>query len=192
MLSPEALSRRNVAHYELAEASLLAATPAMAPPQRVGMNLRWEELRNHLETRLYGLRSWRNSWWSHWARLAQNILPRRYHFLITPNSMTRGGEINEWIIDPTGTQALRICSAGMLNGLASPSDPWFKLRVGPAGAEIPFDVQQWLDIVGGQRSVGRIVLSQLRAHGRAMRRDVRTAQLQRRGAGPLEPEGRAT
>lgn len=147
MLSPEALSRRDIAHYELAEASLLADTPAMAPPQRIAMDLRWEELRQHLETRLYGLRSWRNSWWSHWARLAQNILPRRYHFLITPNSMTRGGEINEWIIDPTGTQALRICSAGMLNGLASPSDPWFKLRVGPAGAEIPYDVQQWLDIV---------------------------------------------
>ena len=56
---------------------------------------------------------------AHWALLAEYILPRRYHWLITPNNMTRGMPINQAIVDPTGTQAMRICSAGLMNGLMS-------------------------------------------------------------------------
>jgi hypothetical protein len=29
----------------------------------------------------------RLSWWEHWAKLAEAILPRRYHWLIVPNTM---------------------------------------------------------------------------------------------------------
>jgi hypothetical protein len=133
-------------HYEEASASLLAATPAFAPAMRLRQDFKWEEFRNYLEQRLYGLRSWRLSWWAHWALLAEYILPRRYHWLITPNNMTRGQPINQAIVDPTGTQAMRICAAGLMNGLMSASDPWFKLGVG-RGFETDAEGQQWFDVV---------------------------------------------
>lgn len=133
-------------HYEVATPSLLAMTPAFAPPSRMLPSWNWEVFRNQLELRLYGLRSWRLSWWSHWALLAEYILPRRYHWLITPNNMTRGMAINQAIMDGTATQAVRICSAGLMNGLMSASDPWFKLRPGD-GVEADFDAMQWFDTV---------------------------------------------
>jgi len=64
---------------------------------------------------------------THWADLAAHILPRRYHWLITPNTMIRGREINRNITDTTVTKAFRICCAGLMSGLTSPSRPWFKL-----------------------------------------------------------------
>jgi hypothetical protein len=140
------LAPSRTVHYEVADASLLALTPALSPQRSILADFNWEQFRNVLEQRLYGLRSWRYSWWAHWALLAEYILPRRYHWLITPNQMVRGNPINQAIVDPTGTQALRICSAGLMNGLMSPSDPWFKLSAGE-GFEVDFEAQQWLDVV---------------------------------------------
>lgn len=133
-------------HYEHASASLLAATPAFAPPRDLMPAYDWQFLRNQLEQRVYGLRQWRYSWWAHWALLAEYILPRRYRWLVTPNNMVRGVPINQAIVDPTGTQALRVCSAGLVSGLMSASDPWFKLS-GGEGFEADFEAQQWFDMV---------------------------------------------
>ena len=44
--------------------------------------------------------------------------------------MTRGLAINQAITDPTGSQAVRICTAGMRSGMMSSSRPWFKLKAG--------------------------------------------------------------
>ena len=120
------------AHYELANASLLAQIPALAKQSWYAQqdNLHWEEFRQELEQRLYAMRSWRLSWLTHWARLAEAILPRRYHFLITPNTMSRGLAINQAIKDPTGSQAVRVCTAGMRSGIMSSSRPWFKIKPG--------------------------------------------------------------
>src|SRR6185437_7923993 len=124
----------STAHYEIADDSLLAATPALAKQSWYDDNAtaqaRWEDLRLQLEARLYGLRNWRLSWWEHWAALASAILPRRYHWLIVPNTMTRGLAINGAIKDPTGSQAVRVCTAGMRSGIMSSSRPWFKLKPG--------------------------------------------------------------
>lgn len=106
----------------------------------------WAELRQHLEARLTMLRNWRLSWWQHWALLAEYILPRRYHWLIVPNTMNRGFAINQHIVDPTGTQAMRLCASGMMSGLCSPSRPWFKFKV--AGMdELEQDAKIWLEAV---------------------------------------------
>src|ERR1700722_4464674 len=116
MLTPDAIAR-----YEFGSASLLAQAPALAKQewyeQRDGKE--WEETRLQLEQRLYALRNWRLSWWENWSLLPQNTLPRRYHWLIVPNTMTRGLAINSAIKDPTGTQAVRVCTAGMRSGLMS-------------------------------------------------------------------------
>lgn len=120
-----------MARYEMQSDSLLALSPAMAKQQWYAQdNQRWEDLRLQLEQRLYSLRSWRLSWWEHWARLAEAILPRRYHWLIVPNTLSRGLAINQAIKDPTGSQAVGVCTAGMRSGLMSSSRPWFKIKSG--------------------------------------------------------------
>lgn len=142
-----------MARYERADVSLLASTPAMLSlnEDRLGKGATsqqsWEDFRNYLEQRLAGLRDWRLSWWWHWADLAQNILPRRYHWLITPNHNVRGREINGAIVDTTVVKAFRICAAGLMNGLTSPSRPWFQLVPAISNGDIPRDWQLWFDEV---------------------------------------------
>ncbi len=145
------------AHYERASASLLAEQPPVveevAPTKDEVKD--WGKLRSHLEQRLAGLRTWRVSWWfSNWAELAQYLEPRRSTWLTqgtgglpTPNNMTRGRPINNSIVDPTGTYAVRVCSSGMMSGLASPSRPWFKVVPTVKNAPIDAAGREWLDEV---------------------------------------------
>lgn len=137
------------ARYEEADVSLLAKTPAIIRPDSRS-NLKWELFRSQLENRLFSLRSWRLSWWSHWARLAEALLPRRYHWLVTPNTFTRGNPINQAIINPTGTQAVRVCTAGMRSGLMSSSRPWFKIKPSIESYEVDPEQQAWFDEVEGR------------------------------------------
>lgn len=135
------------AHYEDADASLLASTPAI-PRLRLVVNNKdpeWQDMRLYLERRLAQLRNWRLSWWEYWARLAENILPERYHWLITPNSMNRGLPINQAILDTTPIDAVNVCAAGMMSGLTNPARPWFKFKVGIEGMVLDQAGQQWLD-----------------------------------------------
>lgn len=144
---PAVAEDEDLAYYEKSSPTLLTqdrATPLPLPVKPVDW---WPELRVHVETRLAMLRNWRLSWWEHWALLAQYILPRRYHWLITPNTMSRGLPINKDIVDPTGVQAMRICSAGLMSGLTSPSRPWFKLKPAISNFDPDRDSQLWLDEV---------------------------------------------
>ena len=104
----------------------------------------WETIYQHLTTRLNGLRNWRWTWWTHWRKLAETILPRRYHWFITANRMTRGGVINIAIVDGTPTQALYVCSSGLWTGLTSPSRPWFNLGIALSSVELDEDGKNWL------------------------------------------------
>lgn len=131
MLTAREMARQfgeDLAHYETTDDTSLANVPAMPKPSWYDEEDDWQEVRLQLEARLYGLRNWRLSWWQHWARLAEAILPRRYHWLITPNTMNRGLAINQSIKDPTGCQAVSVCVAGMRSGLMSSSRPWFNIK----------------------------------------------------------------
>lgn len=133
----------DMANYEMASASLLAAQPSSTnKPQPSGKN--WGRIYEHLESRLQGLRNWRYSWWIYWADLAKFILPRRYHWLVVANRMWRGNPINNAIVDGTATQAMQICAAGLWSGLTSPIRPWFKLGVALPGFELDHDAEEWL------------------------------------------------
>ena len=114
------------AFYENTSASVFARTPAVIPARVWTSNQDWEDFRNYLEQVLWGLRNWRTPWWLHWGDIAANMLPRRYHWVITPNNMTRGLPINQEVVDSTPTQAISVCSAGMMDGLSSPTKIWFK------------------------------------------------------------------
>ncbi len=143
--------------YEEATAATMADEPNKIKTTKDTENesREWNALRGHLESRLTALRMWRNSWWyQNWSNLAEYILPRRSIWLTqstggqpTPNNMTRGKQLNNSIKDPTATYAARVCSAGLMSGLASPSRPWFKLKSAAKNADIPSDGRVWMDEV---------------------------------------------
>jgi Bacteriophage head to tail connecting protein len=126
-----------IALYETSGAAQLAKQPSRAKPRSATASLPWMVCQGHLNARISSLTLWRNSWHQHWSLLETYLLPRRGIFINatqpTPNSMNRGSAVNQAILDPTGTQAMRKCAAGMQGGLMSSSRPWFKLK--PAMAE---------------------------------------------------------
>lgn len=139
------------AAYEQSGPEQLALQNPKAQPQPAP-DREWLALKQHLESRLIMLRAWRMSWIQHWSLLESYILPRRGIFINaaspTPNTMIRGLPINQTIIDPTGTQAMRRCAAGMMSGLMSPSRPWFKLKPQhQAREEADEEVQVWFEEV---------------------------------------------
>ena len=139
--------------YELASPTLLSQQPAEPKNNKEQMSRDWEVLRNHLESRLNGLRAWRYSWWmQNWSDLAEFILPRRSIWMTqssggqpTPNNMLRGREINKSIVDPTATYGARICAGGLVSGLVSPSRPWFKMMAAVGRKELDADARKWMD-----------------------------------------------
>lgn len=137
----------NEVRYESSTAALLAQEDPTPPQEEAARNSEWHDLRNHLESRLQMMTNWRLSWWRHWALLAENILPRRYHWLVTPNTMTRGFPINSNIVDSTGSIAMRICASGLKEGLTSPSRPWFKIKASQPGFIPDKASQLWFDDV---------------------------------------------
>ena len=147
--------QESTAVYEQASATLLSRQPSMAKKDRSKADPKWNTLRGHLEARLNSLYTWRQSWWSqNWSDLAQFLLPRRSIWLTqsaggtpTPNNMTRGREINQSIVDPTGTFAVRVCAAGLMSGLASPSRPWFKITPKIKNFEPDDEGRLWMDEV---------------------------------------------
>lgn len=143
-----------LAHYERSSPTLLSQQPSVVKDKNSNAaTAEWNILRSHLEQRLVSLRNWRQSWWTqNWSDIAEFILPRRSIWLTqsaggmpTPNSMTRGRQINQSIVDPTATFALRVCAGGLMSGLASPSRPWFKIS--PSIKTIPLDAaaRLWMD-----------------------------------------------
>ena len=105
----------------------------------------WPTVYQSVEARLNMLRSWRYSWWQHWAILAQYILPYRWHWWISANTFNRGFPVNESIVNETATLAMKIAAAGMLSGLMSPSRPWFRLDPALSSIEPDAAGRMWLD-----------------------------------------------
>lgn len=151
--------KESYAFYEEASAKELAKQPVTPPKGKEGdsriSKTDWPVLRGHMESRLSMLRTWRDTWWiQNYSDLARFILPRRSIWLTqsagglpSPNTMTRGLEINENILDPTATFAARVCSGGLMSGLASPSRPWFKIIPAMRGVNIDDEAREWLDSV---------------------------------------------
>lgn len=144
----------DTAPYEEAGATFLSKQPTVDPEStKDSIDSSWPALRSHLETRLVALRNWRQSWWTqNWSDLAEFILPRRSIWLTqstggnpNPNNMTRGRPLNTAIADPTATLAVRVCSAGLMSGLASPSRPWFKVIPTIKKFDIDAAARIWLD-----------------------------------------------
>ena len=92
------------------------------------------------------LRSDRLPFWTLWREVANYYLPKRYVWLQSEKEARIKNAKNPYILDSTGTTAARILASGMMNGITSPSRPWFRLRI--AGFEHEGDaVAIWADEV---------------------------------------------
>lgn len=90
----------------------------------------------------------RQPWWTHWRDLADYYLPRRYIYLqSTAEHQQRANSRNTFILDSTGTTAARTLASGMMNGITSPSRPWFKLRATGFEDDMDEAAREWLDEV---------------------------------------------
>ena len=97
--------------------------------------VRWRSLK---ETRTKG-------WDGHWRAVQTNLLPRHSRFL--SDQRDRGGDMNQSIIDNSGTRALRVLAAGMMAGMTSPARPWFRLGLPDDDLGQSHAVKVWLDDV---------------------------------------------
>ena len=78
-----------------------------------------------LEFSRYSLRNARSSFDQQWRDLARFVSPRRARFDL--NDKDRGERQWNSIINNIASQALRVATAGMFAGNASPARPWFAL-----------------------------------------------------------------
>ncbi len=141
----EGSSAYATAHYEEMSSSLLSKQPLTAPDKLDVMDSAWSTFFLHCEQRLGMLRTWRYSFWAHWARLAEFWDPKRYHWLVVANRTSRGNPINDAIIDSTPTLALRVCASGLWTGMTSPSRPWFAFETGLPGQQLDSEGKAWLE-----------------------------------------------
>lgn len=75
------------------------------------------------------LKADRQPFWTLWRDLANYFLPKRYMWLLSDKEARVRSARNPYILDGTGTIACRVLASGMMNGITSPSRPWFRLRV---------------------------------------------------------------
>lgn len=92
-----------------------------------------------LRTQLWNEQS---SFLGHWRELADNVLPRRYRFVVTDTN--RGNPRNQKIIDCSPTMALRTLRSGMMAGITSPARDWFLLTTGDTELNEVESVKTWL------------------------------------------------
>ena len=97
---------------------------------------------------LAALESDRLPWWNVWREIADYYIPKRYMWLLSPQERTRYLSKNPNILDGTGTMAGRTLAAGMMNGITSPTRPWFKFRLaGRRDDQTSYRARVWLDEV---------------------------------------------
>lgn len=146
----------STAFYEKSSPTLLSQQSSTSKIKKTEKSsIDWNVLRGHLEARLNSLYTWRSVWWTgNWSDLSTFLLPRRSIYLTqgsggipTANNINRGREINQSIVDPTGTFAVRVCAAGLMSGLASPSRPWFKITPRIKNFEPDDEGRKWMDEV---------------------------------------------
>jgi hypothetical protein len=111
------------------------------------MNVNNQEA-TRLQEVLAELKLARTPFWHLWREVADYFLPKRYIWLESGDENRRAQNAkNPHILDSTGTLAVRTLASGMMNGITSPSRPWFKLKI--AGfAQASNAVARWQDEVG--------------------------------------------
>lgn len=124
----------------LAQAPTNDTKPAPVPPAYLG----WPNLFRHLEASLASEKTWRLSWWRHWADIARFELPRRYTAFVVQNDYNRGIRRDGAILDNTATLDGETCAGGIMTVCTDPDRQWLKLGV-PPGIEVDRAGQMFFD-----------------------------------------------
>lgn len=109
-------------------------------------------LRERLERRWGALKLERASWDTHVRDVFDQTRPRRTRF--TQTQTNKGDRRNYQIINNTGVIASRVLTSGMVNGMSSPAQQWFKYEPQDLELREYGPVKKWLDEL--QRLVRRI------------------------------------
>ncbi len=126
-------------------ATLLARQPVYPRRSDQEEERDWGTIYNHVERRMWALRSWRWTWLSTWMELAAFFLPRRAKWWISANLYNRGRFLNDQIIDSTGVQAMNTCASGMWSGLTNPARPWYGFVPAVEGVDLDMEAKVWLE-----------------------------------------------
>ena len=81
-------------------------------------------LRDCLDRRWTAMKTERTSWDTHVRDVFDHTRPRRTRFQQTQTN--KGDRRNQGIIDNTGVIASNVLMSGMVNGMSSPAQPWFR------------------------------------------------------------------
>lgn len=84
-----------------------------------------------------------NGWDTHWRDIADHMRPRRSRFLCT--DANKGARINQNIIDSTGVRASTVLKSGMMNGMSSPAQQWFRLETEDLDLMEYGPAKEWID-----------------------------------------------
>ena len=85
----------------------------------------------------------RRPMWSIWRELAKTYLPYKHPWLLNTEKNEKF-ELNSEYITSEGLIALRTQTAGLMNGITSPTRPWFNLGIGVDPARLSIAARQWL------------------------------------------------
>ena len=99
------------------------------------------------QSTMEALRNDRLPFWTLWRDLASYYMPKRYVWLLSDKERRIREAKNPNILDGTGTLAARVLAAGMMNGITSPSRPWFSLRVPGFSDDPNGEARLWVDEV---------------------------------------------
>lgn len=84
---------------------------------------------------------------AHWSDLTRHILPRSGRYTLSDKD--KGGRHSyNAIYDNTGTLAHGVISAGMMAGITSPAQRWFKLKLSTPQGVNSHEADVWLDEAG--------------------------------------------
>ncbi len=106
-----------------------------------------EELHIKHRSTMAALREHRQHFKAFWRDISDFYLPKRYMSLLSGQERSRIPSRNPMILDGTGTISARTLASGMMNGITSPSRPWFRLRIAGFEDDIDHESRVWLDEV---------------------------------------------
>ena len=102
-----------------------------------------ESKRTLLDSLRASLWSERSSFDSHWKDIADHVRPRRARFQVSETN--RGDKKNQKIINSRATTASRTMRSGMMGGITSPAEQWFRLTAPNPELTEDWEVKEWLD-----------------------------------------------
>lgn len=105
-----------------------------------------EETRQAISADVASMKAMRRPYWTMWRDIAREYLPYVHPWLIN----TQKGEkisLNPDYITSVGLRAGRVATAGLMNGITSPTRPWFKGGIGADASLLSWSSRQWLQQV---------------------------------------------